>query len=671
MSKQWNNTKDCQMFYSGDTMDYEDKIQFQVRGQKKRALVRFNKVMKYVDSVLGFMQQNRRHIKYIARSENSQKQVAYSKYANAVAGYIRDNTGADHLESEQDLDMLVCGYGAVETDISYVQGNTTTCPNGEIIKARIDPLTVFWDHSSKRMNVKDARWIGYWSDYNLQDAINLFTGSEAEDFEDRSYVEDDETDYVYNPYGGKYNKIALHDSVDWVDQKEEKVRVYNFQWYEIESYWRADNPVLAMNTDEAKILAYEQMQMLVDENDSGDMFGFDPKADILVFDLATKNKLKSIFGKRIEPVEFKRRVYYTAVISGKHIFTWFKSVSQTGFSIQMKTGTYNATGRMWIGMVNNMMQPQMYYNKSLTELLFTISANSKGGVLYEKDSVEDVQQFEEKYASTTAMVEVANGALSGGRIQPKGQNIPVTGLDGIIAISDNSIADASGVDKAFLGGGMETMQSGILYRRRIKQVLSSIAKYFDAISDYQKTMARIDLDFIRIWAENNYGLEFEVGEDDGTYTTQRVAPDKFVAEYGIALHEAMETDEDRQEKAEIISAIGDKLSTLDPNAAKTIYGISLKYLNLDSEDKQKIAETLQTKEQPIDPAYVKQLEDNLRILTSETNQADIKRKLAGAEKDMASIEKIKAETVKTLEEAQQKDIETNLMMNNPVTSNTI
>ncbi len=52
LAKQWSNTRDCQQFYIGDSMEYEDKIQYQVQGQKKRALVRFNKVMVYVDGVV-------------------------------------------------------------------------------------------------------------------------------------------------------------------------------------------------------------------------------------------------------------------------------------------------------------------------------------------------------------------------------------------------------------------------------------------------------------------------------------------------------------------------------------------------------------------------------------------------------------------------------------------
>lgn len=665
LSRQWKNTRDCQMFYSGDSMEYEDRIQYQQKdGQRKRAMVRFNKVMPYVDGVCGFMQQNRRVIQYVARMESSVSQRAYSSYMNAAANYVRESSGAAYLEGEQDLDMLVCGYGAVETDMSYVQGNATTCPNGEIIKARLDPSQTFWDATAKRKNLSDARWVGYWKDYALDDALELFTGSNTEDF-DPAPQDDNPENYYYDPYGGRYDKVSFGDTVEWADRQENRVRVYNFQWFEYESYWQADNPVLQFKNPESIQNAINEMQLIANEQQGyGDMFTFDPTAEVLTFDRETKTKLQAIFGKFIRPVEFKRKAYYTAVVSGQHVFTAFRSVSQSDFSILFKTGTYDPIRKIWIGMVNNMMQPQLYYNKALTELMFTIASNSKGGVIIEKGAVEDIQEFEQKYASTTAVVVADEGSVSGGKIMPKGQNIPTTGLEGIITLSDVSIADASGVDKAFLGGGVERVESGILYRRRIRQVISTIAKYFDSISLFQKVQARVDLDFMRVWSENNNGIEFEIEEEDGSYSVAIIAADKFMAEYGVTLTEGMETAEDKQEKAETISTIADKLAMIDPAAAKVVYGISLKYLNLDAKDKLQISEAMNGQQAP-DPAYVKQLEDQLQLLSSETNQADIKTKMARAEKDLASIDEISAnvklkaaQVIKTLEEAQRTDAET-------------
>ena len=143
LSSQYDNTDACYSFYNGDQMTYEDRIQFiDSTGRRRRATVNFNKVQSNVDSVVGFMAQNRRRAKYIARLNANAGQQIYSKNMNALYEFHRENANADQVETDQDADMMICGYGATETDLSYLVGNSTTDPNGEIIKVRLDKLCV-------------------------------------------------------------------------------------------------------------------------------------------------------------------------------------------------------------------------------------------------------------------------------------------------------------------------------------------------------------------------------------------------------------------------------------------------------------------------------------------------------------------------------------------------
>jgi hypothetical protein len=672
LSKQWDNTKMCQAFYAGDSMSYVDRLQYvNPRGEKKRALIQFNKLMPFVDAVSGFMMQNRRQAKYVARVSFKPQQEAYSVHANAVSNYVRGKAHAAELESEQDLDMLVCGYGAVDTDISYIIGNATSCPNGEILIQRLDPRNTFWDAVAKRTNLSDARFVGYWQDYNIEDALALFPDSKEAEFGDA--VENDDTEnYYYDPYGGRFDKVSYDNSLEWVDKDEHLVRVYNYQWFEYEKYYQADNPMYTMQNPEAKMLAAEQMQMVSDEAQEGfeDMFKFDPTEKVITFDRKVKNQLVEIFGSYIQPVEFIRKRYYTAIVSGKTVFKSFSSICQQDFSIQFKTGTYDPTRKIWIGMVNNMAEPQLYYNKALTELMFTIASNSKGGVLVEKGAVEDIQEFEQKYASTTAVIETEEGAISGGKIMPKGQNVPTTGLEGVLTLTDASIADASGVDKSFLGSQENKQETGILFRRRIRQVVSTLGKYFNSITRYQDANARLMLDYIRVWSENNQGILVDLTNEEGGYDTQAISKEPFMCEYGVTIQEAPQSPEDKEETAEMISTIGDKVAPINPQGAMKIYAVAVKSLNLDAEDKKQIIEALAPQE--IDPQEFEMLKQQVQLLSSETNKADVQNKLASAQKSLSASELDKARvalvqadthykgasTVKTLEEAQRTDADT-------------
>src|ERR1700761_3058917 len=80
LSQQYENDETCWSFYNADQMTYSDRIQFEdTWGRKRRAMVNFNDVQKNVDSVSGFMAQNRRQAKYIARLNMDQGQQLYSK----------------------------------------------------------------------------------------------------------------------------------------------------------------------------------------------------------------------------------------------------------------------------------------------------------------------------------------------------------------------------------------------------------------------------------------------------------------------------------------------------------------------------------------------------------------------------------------------------------------
>lgn len=678
LSAQYDNTRFAQSFYDGDFMDYEDKIAFVDQlGRRKRAIVQFNKVKRPVDTVAGFMAQNRQQAKYIARLPNSNGQRLFSRYSNALADYVRENANADQIETQQDYDLLIAGYGATETDISYIQGNATTDPNGEILKARLDPLNVGWDVTAKAKNLTDARWAYYFEDYDLGDAIELFDDSDEEDFEPVDRTDPQETGYHYYPYGGRFDKIREQDSVEWASKEENRVRVYNYQWFEYKTFYRANNPLYSAPTPEAAFRIQVELDIIAEEakqsEEYGDMFDFDPRAKVLTFDEKTKTKLVGAFGRFIKPVGFKRKCFYTAIISGSHVFSTFKSICQQGFSIEFKTGNYNNTKKIWVGMVNALAEPTKYYNKSLTELMFTIASNSKGGVMIESDAVEDVADFEAKWAKTDAVIQVNPGAIAAGKIQEKTKAALPTGLEGIIQLSDAACNDA-GVDPSFMGSVENKQETGILFKRKIRQIISSMAWAMDAVTLYKKIDARLLLDYLRIYAENNDGAMFRITGEDGEMSYAQISSDKLSAEYDVTIQEAPQTPEDKEETAQLLSNIGDKLlAAQDIATAKAIYVEGIQFLSLDGDVKQRLIQALQPKDNQIDPQEHEMLKQQVQILSSETNQADVQQKLSTAELNREKIKEVRAnatlkggQLAKTIEEAQKTDVETDILRKSPI-----
>jgi hypothetical protein len=678
-SKQLTNTRDMQQFYAGDFMSYTDRLQYaDGRGNKKSTMVQFNKVKPYVNAVRGFMAQNRQKADYSARHENSQMQQFYTKYSNSYKDNLRQQCHADQIETQQDGDMLICGYGAVDTAISYGEGHSTTNPNGELLMGRIDPQIVYWDYTARASNLLDARYCGYKKVYALEEALSLFDGSTPEDFE---YSQnDDQGNKVYYKRGGTYNKIQeLYD----VEQgKEELIRVYFHQWYEIEPFYRAVNPLQGNDIDPSLMEdAVRSLLMIAeDQENPDDPYKFDPQSTIITCDKKTMKMVKALF-EGIAPIEFEkfnRKVFYTAILSGNTVFKAYRSASQQGFTLKFKTGDYDESNKMWVGMVNSLRDPALYYNKALTEMLWVIASQAKGGVMAERSAIKDIAAFEAKYAKTDGVAIVEDGALSGSRIKPKKEGYQPTGIENILSEAGNSLPEVSGIDKSFLGSSENKNQTAALQGMQIRQVQSTLATYFDSITLYSQEWAKMAMPFLKILAENNDGSEFKTTDDnDGSTVYLQLTRENFLDEYDINLVEAPTSQMQKMEQGATLQAVATQLMQNPQTFAAGVQALiaAIKLMAIDFVDRQNITKALMPQQGNIDPAYVQKLEQTVHQLMDEGNKAEITEKLSkahlnmmsGAEK-ISNIKKNNAEAKLKGAETEKTDVEAYIMQNQPDTN---
>lgn len=658
-----------------------DKIQIATTsGQKKRVTVQINKIKPYVNAVKGFLAQNRRKPNYIARMQESKAQAFYSQYANKLSGYLRSNMNADQVETQQDGDMLMCGLGVVETAMTYGEGFASKSANGEVFMGCVDLDNFWYDGEARETNLMDSRYMGVSKKFELKEALKLFSDSKEEDFEGI----DPETVGEYQQQGdlGSYDRIKY----DWHDEKEGMVNVHFYQWYDIEAFYRADNPTSSLQNPQSQMAAQMELETIAQQVWEADK-DFDPRAQILSFNEETKVLLEAAFGEFIQPEEFRRKVFYTAVFSGDKVFTKFKSEHQCGFSLKVKTGDYDAKNKIWTGMVNSMMEPQKYYNKALTELMFVIAANSKGGVIVEEDAVDDIEEFEDQYARTDAVCVVRSGAIAGSKIKDKRSPFQPTGYEQIIQIADVSIADVSGIDRTFLGSSENGRETATLQRQRIRQIVSTLACYVDSITLFCKEHARLMMDLMRVYAENNRGETFPVDGEDGAKQFIEIHDAQLAGDYYIDIEESPVTPEERQEMADKLTLMGDKLAAVgDIPTAKACYATAAKYMALDQEDLQAITKILMPDGEQIDPAMVQkliaenqQLKDamtqaqveNVNAMTKKTIQDAVKSHTEAALNEAkladvrAGVHKKAAETTKTLEDAEKTSIENNFTKKHP------
>lgn len=656
LSRQRDNDWKCEAFYAGNSMSYRDWIEIDAPKQR-RIPVQFSVVQPYVEAVVGFMLQNRSKAKYIARVEGQLERDFYSKSANAIKDYTMANARANQIETVQNRHVLVRGYGATETEMTYGEGYATRDPNGEII---VDDVTrdIGWDPAARKPNLLDRKWDYYRKSYNIDDALKLFSDSEELDFE--GDYDDMGPPYHFDPSNPPYDKSRITTDIqppyEWDSKKDNTVWVYFYQWYEVEKFYRANNPLV--NIDPAlRGLSLARMQTIADEyNEEDSMFTFDPTAEELTFDSKIKGKLVEQFGDLIKPVSYNRKVFYKAVLSGKKVFKAFRSLSQQGFTTKFKTGKWDDFNKIWVGMVNSMMEPTEYYNKSLSELMFTIAANSKGGYMYEKGAIEKIREFERKVNKTDSSVEVAEGAISEGRIKEKKSPLATTGYENIIALAGQAIPDSVGLDPTFLGSSENKLETALLQRQRVRQFASTLAPYRDSEDAYLEEHARLLLDFMKVYAENNKGGLIRLLGEEGQQQFLRLSEDCFTAEYDIDIVEAPQTPEEKQEYAQIILGLADKYLSVGSPVASVLTMTGLKYLPLEAADKKMIMDALQPKQ---DPQVAALMQENQQ-LKSEQNRALVADLMASAQKKAADAQKAGADTAKSVAETQRIRTETQL-----------
>lgn len=650
---------EAHVFHAGDTMYYTASVED--KGSRKVAI--FNKVKPYVDAVVGTMIQIRRKPEYYARVTDNQAMQAYTGFVTNFSDYCRKQANMDFVETQQDREMLIAGYGAVDTGLSYEKN-----PDGDVVAECLRFNDVFFDPLAKESNLLDARWVWRHKPYSREEVEERFNDVPVEDFDSYKGVT---SSTEYYPDGGEYNQIQTDGTVD-IDL----LQVTYYQWWELMPYVRLKNPAStiedeAMRSEFLQVLASmkETRYEVSDDDEREDLFEFDPEADYLSLtsqQYADVKRLCDEYGLECKGIKQKRKCYYTALLTGKRVLRKFKSPNQDGFTIKFKTANYDPTMRVWYGMVKSLQNPADYSNKAMTEILFIIASNSKGGVLYEEDAVDDSRRFEEQYASTRAAIQVNSGTLQAGKIQPKAQASLPTGYELIKQFADEAMSEVSGISKEFLGTATNKQVAALLESQRINQVLATLAVYFDAISLYQLEHARMMITFMRILAENSQGRLIRIMGKDGAATYLDLSEDKMTAEYDVDIGETPTTPAQKEQTTQVMIDFADKMMA----GGQNIYPEIIQWLPISAQDKQRLTKAITptpeaAQAQAEQAAKDKAMQDAMNASIIEGTKAKAQRDTAEAGGVQAKVKQAVAETFKTLQDGQQTQIENQMLIKNP------
>lgn len=419
--------------------------------EKNRVPIVFNRVQVIIASVSGSEINNRTEVRFIPREIGDAKP---NEILTAGAEWFRDEANAEDEESQAFDDSLVCGLGWTETLLDY-----TADTDGAPRVVRVDPLEICWDAHAHRKGLQDATRVARVRSIPIAEARDMFPDAEEEDLHADwiGGVEDGEK-HVDLP-GDQYRSGRSGDD----DAPRSTVTVVQVQWRE-------------------RVRAVEYVDPADGQRKEMPKTDWDKLGKVMPVDMVIPNR----------PVT---RYEWRQAFLGKSGILLENQPCKEACTFKAITGNWDRKEKRFYGILRVMMDPQKFANKWLSQTLHIINSNAKGGVMYEAGAVEDARAFEEGWAAADSAVQVTNGALTAGRIQPKPQVQMPAALMNLTQFAIGAIRDTSGVSLELMGMA-ERQQAGVLEYQRRQASMTTLATYFDSLRFYRKQQGEVILSFL-------------------------------------------------------------------------------------------------------------------------------------------------------------------------------
>lgn len=470
----------------------EDVAALEEKYQGAYPTTTFNLTNKYIDAVTGLQINNRQEMRYYPREEGD---AGVDEFSTGAVKWCRDQSEAEDEETDSFGDVFLTGMAWVE----HFLDDSEDPEAGFIAQERRDPLEMHWDPMSRRRNLADRRY---------QIRIKAMTAEEYEEF----FGEDAE-----NLEGA--NSLAMDESSP--------------QHIPIPHDYGSSNQ---RGTTSAGVVYVADYQFCRNRKSWSVTAQFPEGPLKQVFQDSEWRQIKPSLERSGVPFEAERittKVYHRAWICGDKVKGKVKELV-CGFTYEAITGQRDRNTNTWYGMGRVIKDPQCWVNKFFASILYTISVNSKGGLMAEEDAFEDQAKAEQSWANPAAITFTAAGAISGNKIQPKPPAPYPQGMDRLMEFTLSLLPLTSGMNPELMGL-VDRQQPGVLEAQRKQAAMAIIAWVFDAMRRYYKRSGKLMLSMIREYMTD--GQLIRISGDQGSKYLP-LLKDRLTAKFDIIIDEA-------------------------------------------------------------------------------------------------------------------------------------
>lgn len=623
-------------FYGLDQWKPETKRKLHQLGLKE---ITFNRIPPFLRSVQGEITRLAGETRYFPTDGPQAKE--YAETTNDLGKWMRDQANSDYNNKWALLDSEICGLGFVEKVMDHDMN-----PDGEPRDYRVSPIECIPDWNALGPNLTEGGHFIRAKFLTKHEFMEMFGDDIPETGIDPRFIfknfSEDSSDVFES-------KFSLRND-GFVRQRQDMIMVFDYQFKEKIQARRVENPLQGQQIDNPIIA--QTVQLTLEELE------LDPNDDIWDVDQTDFTALEEEFerlglGELISQKTDRDKVY-RAWISKDKILTKGAGPYENKFTYQTIMCFWDDEKFSPYGYVRALKDPQRVANASFMHMYHSTLSAPKPTVIAEKSAVEDAAEFESQIASRQAVVWAEEGGL--GKILLHNPPAIPTGFDAPLQIATDAFVSTTGISLNF-AAQEEREIPAILDRQRNEKSLTVLG---DLIGNYQaflKSSADVDLDRMKIMAENKPGRIVTIIGQEGIRTIEMLKED-FRQDFNVMIDQAKPSITQRMEASKQLSEMI-KTGVIPEAMKQIVLTFIFENSGLPQSDLDRMKEVAQQQGQQQEQAQEKQqqMQDQIQQLLLVGQEAEVEQTQAQTQETMAKEKKTQADAMQSFSKGQQIDLE--------------